>query len=359
MERRRFATTSRLRRLCTWTLIREPIDVNLDAKIFVAGHRGLVGSAIVRSLRKNGFQNLILRTKSELDLTNQSQTAEFFAAQKPSYVFLAAAKVGGILANNDYPGDFVAQNLQIQTNIIESARKSKVDRLLFLGSSCIYPKFAPQPIGEESLLTGPLEPTNRPYAVAKIAGIEMCWSYNRQYKTKFLAAMPTNLYGPGDNYDLATSHVIPALLRKMHEAKTNNSSDVTIWGTGSPRREFLYSDDLADACLFLMDLDQRRFDSLVANDQTPPLINIGCGSDLSIRELAVRIAETVGFRGDLKFDTNKPDGTPRKLLDVSRLTSLGWEPKTTMSQGLKQAYQEFLNVDSKPLPTGELAHRIA
>jgi GDP-L-fucose synthase len=332
--------------------------VNLDAKIFVAGHRGLVGSAIVRSLRKNGFQNLILRTKSELDLTNQSQTAEFFAAQKPSYVFLAAAKVGGILANNDYPGDFVAQNLQIQTNIIESARKSKVDRLLFLGSSCIYPKFAPQPIGEESLLTGPLEPTNRPYAVAKIAGIEMCWSYNRQYKTKFLAAMPTNLYGPGDNYDLATSHVIPALLRKMHEAKTNNSSDVTIWGTGSPRREFLYSDDLADACLFLMNLDQRRFDSLVASDQTPPLINIGCGFDLSIRELAVQIAETVGFKGNLKFDTTKPDGTPRKLLDVSRLASLGWQPKTTMSQGLRQAYQEFLNVDSKLLPTEELAHRV-
>jgi GDP-L-fucose synthase len=332
--------------------------VNLDAKIFVAGHRGLVGSAIVRSLRKNGFQNLILRTKSELDLTNQSQTADFFAAQKPSYVFLAAAKVGGILANNEYPGDFVAQNLQIQTNIIESARKSKVDRLLFLGSSCIYPKFAPQPIGEESLLTGPLEPTNRPYAVAKIAGIEMCWSYNRQYKTEFLAAMPTNLYGPGDNYDLQTSHVIPALLRKMHEAKTNNASDVTIWGTGSPRREFLYSDDLADACLFLMNLDQRRFDSLVASDQTPPLINIGCGFDLSIRELAVQIAETVGFKGNLKFDTTKPDGTPRKLLDVSRLASLGWQPKTTMSQGLRQAYQEFLNVDSKLLPTEELAHRV-
>ena len=332
--------------------------MNLDAKIFVAGHRGLVGSALVRSLRKNGFQNLILRTKSELDLTNQSQTADFFAAQKPSYVFLAAAKVGGILANNEYPGDFVAQNLQIQTNIIESARKSKVDRLLFLGSSCIYPKFAPQPIGEESLLTGPLEPTNRPYAVAKIAGIEMCWSYNRQYKTKFLAAMPTNLYGPGDNYDLATSHVIPALLRKMHEAKTNNASDVTIWGTGSPRREFLYSDDLADACLFLMNLDQRRFDSLVASDQTPPLINIGCGFDLSIRELAVQIAETVGFKGNLKFDTTKPDGTPRKLLDVSRLASLGWQPKTTMSQGLRQAYQEFLNVDSKLLPTEELAHRV-
>jgi GDP-L-fucose synthase len=332
--------------------------VNLDAKIFVAGHRGLVGSALVRSLRKNGFQNLILRTKSELDLTNQSQTAEFFATQKPSYVFLAAAKVGGILANNEYPGDFVAQNLQIQTNIIESARKSNVDRLLFLGSSCIYPKFAPQPIGEESLLTGPLEPTNRPYAVAKIAGIEMCWSYNRQYKTKFLAAMPTNLYGPGDNYDLATSHVIPALIRKMHEAKTNNASDVTIWGTGSPRREFLYSDDLADACLFLMNLDKQRFESLVANDQTPPLINIGCGSDLSIRDLAVQIAETVGFKGNLKFDTTKPDGTPRKLLDVSRLTSLGWQPKTTMSQGLKQAYQEFLGVDSKSLPTEELAHKV-
>jgi GDP-L-fucose synthase len=333
--------------------------VHLDAKIFVAGHRGLVGSALVRSLRKNGFQNLILRTKSELDLTNQSQTAEFFATQKPSYVFLAAAKVGGILANNEYPGDFVAQNLQIQTNIIESARKSGVDRLLFLGSSCIYPKFAPQPISEGSLLTGPLEPTNRPYAVAKIAGIEMCWSYNRQYKTKFLAAMPTNLYGPGDNYNLETSHVIPALIRKMHEAKINNSSDVTIWGTGSPRREFLFSDDLADACLHLMNLDNRIYDPLVSSEQTPPLINIGCGSDLSIRELATQVAETVGFKGNLKYDTTKPDGTPRKLLDVSHLTSLGWQPKTTMSQGLQQAYQEFLDVDSQALPTDELAHRTA
>jgi GDP-L-fucose synthase len=333
--------------------------VHLDAKIFVAGHRGLVGSALVRSLRKNGFQNLILRTKSVLDLTNQSQTAKFFAEEKPSYVFLAAAKVGGILANNNYPGDFIAQNLQIQTNIIESAREFGVDRLLFLGSSCIYPKFAPQPISEDSLLTGPLEPTNRPYAVAKIAGIEMCWSYNRQYKTKFLAAMPTNLYGPGDNYDLQTSHVIPALIRKMHEAKIDHSSEVTIWGTGSPRREFLYSDDLADACLHLTNLDKRVFDPLVSSDQTPPLINIGCGSDLTIRELATQIAETVGFRGNLKFDTTKPDGTPRKLLDVSRLTSLGWQPKTPMSEGLKQAYQEFLEVDSKPLPTGELAHKIA
>jgi GDP-L-fucose synthase len=357
MEQRRFSTTGSRSWQRTWTIIRELIDVHLDVKIFVAGHRGLVGSALVRSLRMNGFQNLILRTKSELDLTNQNQTDEFFAAEKPSYVFLAAAKVGGILANNEYPGDFVAQNLQIQTNIIESARRSKVDRLLFLGSSCIYPKFASQPIKEESLLTGPLEPTNRPYAVAKIAGIEMCWSYNRQYKTSFLAAMPTNLYGAGDNYDLETSHVIPALIRKMHEAKINNSSVATIWGTGSPRREFLYSDDLADACLFLMNLDKRRFDTLVANDQTPPLINIGCGSDHSIRELAVQIAEVVGFRGKLTFDTTKPDGTPRKLLDVTRLTSLGWQAKTTLSQGLKQAYQEFL-MDSQPLLSGELAHRI-
>ena len=358
MEQRCLSTAGSRSRFRTWTIIGELIDVHLDAKIFVAGHRGLVGSALVRSLRMNGFRNLILRTKSELDLTNQSQTDEFFAAEKPSHVFLAAAKVGGILANSEYPGDFVAQNLQIQTNIIESARRSKVDRLLFLGSSCIYPKFAPQPIKEESLLTGPLEPTNRPYAVAKIAGIEMCWSYNRQYKTSFLAAMPTNLYGPGDNYDLETSHVIPALIRKMHEAKINNSSVATIWGTGSPRREFLYSDDLADACLFLMNLDKPLFDSLVANDQTPPLINIGCGFDHSIRELAVQIAETVGFTGNLTFDTTKPDGTPRKLLDVSRLTSLGWQPKTTLSQGLKQAYQEFLNVESQPLLIGELARRI-
>jgi GDP-L-fucose synthase len=316
--------------------------MDLDAKIYVAGHRGLVGSAITRALRRAGYRNLVLRTKLELDLTSQSKTEEFFAAERPAYVFLAAAKVGGILANNTYPGDFITQNLQIQTNVIESARKFEIDRLIFLGSSCIYPKFAPQPINEESLLTGPLEPTNRSYAVAKIAGIEMCWSYNRQHGTRFLAAMPTNLYGPGDNYDLETSHVIPALIRKMHEAKANNRRDVTIWGTGNPKREFLYSDDLADACLFLMNLEGKSFNSLIYNEHQPPLINIGCGFDQSIRDIAMQIARVVGFEGDLIFDTSKPDGTPRKLLDVSRLASLGWKAKTTLDQGLERAYQEFL-----------------
>jgi GDP-L-fucose synthase len=320
--------------------------MNLDSKIFVAGHRGLVGSAITRALRQAGYRNLVVRTHSELDLTNQSQTERFFGAEKPAYVFLAAAKVGGILANNNYPGDFIAQNLQIQTNVIENARRSNVERLLFLGSSCIYPKFVPQPISESSLLTGELEPTNRAYAIAKIAGIEMCWSYNRQFGTRFLAAMPTNLYGPGDNYDLETSHVIPALIRKMHEAKINNQPGVVIWGTGTPMREFLYSDDLADACLFLMTLEQKSFDSLVANERQPPLINIGCGRDQTIRELAAQVADAVGFGGELIFDASKPDGTPRKLLDTSRLTSLGWQSKTPLSQGLKQAYQEFLAVQS-------------
>jgi GDP-L-fucose synthase len=316
--------------------------VNLDAKIFVAGHRGLVGSALVRSLRKKGFQNLILRTKSELDLTNQSQTADFFAAEKPSYVFLAAAKVGGILANNNYPGDFIAQNLQIQTNVIESAREFEVDRLLFLGSSCIYPKFAPQPISEDSLLSGPLEPTNQPYAVAKIAGIEMCWSYNRQYGTRFLAAMPTNLYGAGDNYDPGTSHVIPALIRKMHEAKINNEREVSIWGTGTPKREFLHSDDLADACVSLLQLSSADFDPLVRSNSVAPVINIGCGQDQTIAELADLVADVVGFSGRLVFDSSKPDGTPRKLLDVTRLSRLGWQPRIRLSEGLALAYKDFL-----------------
>jgi GDP-L-fucose synthase len=316
--------------------------MNLDAKIYVAGHRGLVGSAIVRALHQAGYRNLLLRTHAELDLTNQSQVVDFFASEKPNYVFLAAAKVGGILANSKYPADFLVQNLLIQANVIESAREAGVDRLLFLGSSCIYPKLAPQPMREDSLLTGALEPTNRPYALAKIAGIEMCWSYNRQYATRFLAAMPTNLYGPGDNYDLETSHVIPALIHKMHEARINGQHQVVLWGTGTPRREFLYSDDLADACLFLMNLNQHSFDALVAGDSQAPLINIGCSQDQTIRELAGLVAETVGFEGRLIFDATKPDGTPRKLLDTSRISSLGWQPKTSLRDGLQLAYQEFL-----------------
>jgi len=318
--------------------------MNLDAKIYVAGHRGLVGSALVRGLRQAGYDNLVLRTHEELDLTNQAQVERFFSSERPTYVFLAAAKVGGILANSVYPAEFVSKNLLIQSNVIDMAHKADVDRLLFLGSSCIYPKLAPQPMREDQLLTGPLEPTNRPYAVAKIAGIEMSWSYNRQYGTRYLAAMPTNLYGPGDNYDLETSHVIPALIRKMHEARISGQSEVVLWGTGTPRREFLYSDDLADACVFLMNLDQQAFASLVNSEAFPPLINIGTGQDQTIRELAELVAEVVGFNGRLSFDASKPDGTPRKLLDASRLTSLGWRPRISLSQGLELAYQEFLKV---------------
>jgi GDP-L-fucose synthase len=318
--------------------------MNLDAKIYIAGHRGLVGSAIVRALRRAGYDNLLLRTRGELDLTNQVQVEKFFASERPMYVFMAAAKVGGILANSTYPAEFVFQNLMIEANVIESARAAGTDRLLFLGSSCIYPKFAPQPMPEDSLLTGALEPTNRPYAVAKIVGIEMCWAYNRQYGTRFLAAMPTNLYGPGDNYDLETSHVIPALIHKMHEAKVGGQKEVVLWGTGTPCREFLYSDDLANASLFLMNLDQGAFDSLVTSDVDPPLINVGSGQDQTIRELAELIAEVVGFDGGVTFDSGKPDGTPRKLLDVVRLTSLGWMPRTTLREGLSLAYRDFLDI---------------
>jgi len=317
--------------------------IDRGARIYVAGHNGLVGSALVRALRRAGYHNLALPTRAELDLTNQAATERFFDDEHPAFVFLAAAKVGGILANNAYPADFISQNLHIQTNVIESARQSGVQRLLFLGSSCIYPKFAPQPIPESSLLSGHLEPTNRPYAIAKIAGIEMCWAYNRQYGTKYLAAMPTNLYGPGDNYNAETSHVIPALLRKMHEAKINEKPEVVLWGTGTPRREFLYSDDLADACLFLMKLDEERFASLVASETEPPLINIGSGRDQTIQELAQLVAKVVGYGGALRFDASKPDGTPRKLIDSSRLSSLGWNPKMNLSDGLKLAYRDFLD----------------
>ena len=316
--------------------------MNLNARIFVAGHCGLVGSALVRGLRLAGYGNLALRTHAEMDLTNQAEVERFFAKDRPDYVFLAAAKVGGILANSRYPAEFISQNLMIEANVIAGARHAGVKRLLFLGSSCIYPKFASQPIAETSLLSGPLEPMNRPYAVAKIAGIEMCWACNRQYGTKYLAAMPTNVYGPGDNYDAETSHVIPALLRKMHEAKTNGQSEVVLWGTGTPRREFLYSDDLARACLFLMNLDDASFHSLVASEEEPPIINIGSGRDQTIRELAVFIAAVVGYSGELKFDSGKPDGTPRKLLDVSRLTSLGWRPTVGLGEGLVLSYSDFL-----------------
>jgi GDP-L-fucose synthase len=330
--------------------------MNLDAKIYVAGHRGLVGSAIVRALRQAGYTNLLLRTHQDLDLTQQVQVQRFFLSERPEYVFLAAAKVGGILANNTYPADFVYQNLIMEVNVIESAHTAGVDRLLFLGSSCIYPKFAAQPMREDALLTGALEPTNRPYAVAKIAGIEMCWAYNRQFATRFLAAMPTNLYGPGDNYDLQTSHVIPALIHKMHDAKMIGQSEVLLWGTGTPRREFLYSDDLALACLFLMNLDPQVFASLVAGEGEPPLINIGSGHDQTIQELAECVAEVVGFKGKLVFDASKPDGTPRKLLDSSKFASLGWTPKTSLLEGLGDAYRDFLECGSssraaEPLPT--------
>ncbi|MDT7516452.1 GDP-L-fucose synthase family protein [Rhodoferax mekongensis] len=322
-----------------------------NAKIYVAGHRGLVGSAIVRNLQAAGYTNLLLRTHAELDLTNQVATAAFFEAEKPDYVFLAAAKVGGIVANNTYPADFIRDNLLIQSNIIHAAYVNQVKRLLFLGSSCIYPKLAPQPMREEHLLTGPLEPTNRPYALAKIAGVEMCWSYNRQYGTKYLAAMPTNLYGPGDNYHPENSHVIPALIRKFHEAKASGASTVTVWGTGTPKREFLYSDDMADACVFLMNLPDAKYESLLGSDESktgkfePPLINIGVGHDVSISELAQTVSATVGYTGGIVFDTTKPDGTPRKLMDVARLHSMGWQAPTKLQSGLQVAYQDFQSAE--------------
>ena len=311
-----------------------------NAKIYIAGHRGLVGSALTRNLQAKGYTNLITRTHAELDLTNQQQTRDFFEQEKPDYVFLAAAMVGGIYANSNYPAEFILSNLAIQVNVIHEAYKAGVKRLLFLGSSCIYPRDCPQPIKEEYLLTGPLEPTNRPYALAKIAGIEMCWSYNRQYGTEYLSAMPTNLYGPGDNYHPENSHVIPSLIRKFHEAKVNNQATVTIWGTGTPKREFLYSDDMADACVYLMNLPNDTFKSLL-NDTQPPLINIGFGDDLTIRELAQTIQRVVGFDGELVFDTTQPDGTPRKLMDSGRINSLGWRATTLLGDGILSSYQSF------------------
>ncbi|MES9844571.1 MAG: GDP-L-fucose synthase [Candidatus Sedimenticola sp. PURPLELP] len=322
--------------------------MNLDAKIYIAGHSGLVGSALKRNLISKGFSNLVTRSHSELDLTDQAAVENFFSKEKPEYVFLAAAKVGGIHANNEYPADFIYDNLVIQSNVIHSSYNNGVSRLLFLGSSCIYPKMAPQPIKEEYLLTGPLEPTNRPYALAKIAGIEMCWSYNRQYGTRYLSVMPTNLYGLGDNYHPINSHVIPGLINRFHNAKVSECPSVTVWGTGKARREFMYSDDMADACVFLMGLSDLETGSIFntsdhKNGNTvAPVVNIGVGVDVSIRELAVMIKAVVGFEGEVLFDETKPDGPPRKCLDVNFLDSFGWKPVTSLEQGLCKAYQDYL-----------------
>jgi GDP-L-fucose synthase len=352
-------------------------NLPLESRIYVAGHRGLAGSAIVRELQRQGYTNLVTRTHAELDLEDAAATQRFFDQEKPEVVFLAAAKVGGIHANNTYPVDFLMSNLLIEANICRAAHRAQVKRLIFLGSSCIYPRDCPQPIREEYLLTGPLEATNRPYALAKIAGIEMCWSYNRQYGTKWLAAMPTNLYGPGDNYDLNNSHVLPALIRKFHLAKLAHQGDfaaiardeamlgkipddvkamlgigsqssvpspqpsVILWGSGKPMREFLYVDDLANALVFLAALDDARYDALVAPSHCP-LINVGTGTDLTIRELAETIADAVGYQGKFVQDTSKPDGTMRKVMDVSRIHSLGWKATTSLKQGIALTYQSFI-----------------
>lgn len=301
--------------------------MNIDAKIFVTGHRGMVGSALVRKLRSLGFTNLLTRTRKELDLTDQAAVQRFLVDERPDYVFIAAAKVGGIQANNQYRADFIHQNLVMECNLIHGAHVAGTQKLMFLGSSCIYPRDCPQPIKEEYLLTGPLEATNEPYAIAKIAGIKLCESYNKQYGRQYVSVMPTNLYGPNDNYDLANSHVLPALLRKAHEAKLRGDREYVVWGSGTPRREFLYVDDLADACVHLM---RAGYDG--------PLVNIGCGEDVTIRELAQTVMDVVGFEGGIVFDASKPDGTPRKLLDVSRLTALGWRATTALRQGIAQAY---------------------
>ena len=308
------------------------------SKIFVAGHRGLVGSALCRQLERQGYRNLLLKPRAELDLMDSTAVQRFFEESRPEYVFLAAAKVGGILANDTYPADFLRDNLKIQTNVVDSAYRSGVTRLLFLGSTCIYPKLCPQPIREEYLLTGPLEPTNRAYALAKIAGIEMCWSYNRQYGTQYIAAMPTNLYGPGDNFDPETSHMLPALIRRATEAKLAAAPAITVWGTGTPRRELLYSEDLAEACVYLMNLADPEFRTLLRSDE-PPLINIGTGEDLSIREIAELVCRVVGFDGELRFDPARPDGTPRKLCDVSRIHALGWRAKTSLEEGIRRTLE--------------------
>lgn len=313
--------------------------MELTSKIYVAGHRGLVGSAIMRNLSEKGYTNLVYRTSSELDLTDRYQVDRFFDQEKPEYVFMAAAKVGGIVANNDFPADFIRINLMIQTNVIDAAYQNDVKKLLFLGSTCIYPKLAPQPMREDSLLTGVLEETNEPYAIAKIAGIKMCESYNRQYGTNFISIMPTNLYGPQDNFDLESSHVLPALIRKFHEAKCSSAPTVEVWGSGTPKREFLYSDDLADAAVYLMNVYNGN-----------ELVNVGVGQDISIKELAEKIKDVVGYEGDIVFNTSKPDGAPRKLVDVTKLHGLGWKAKTPMAEGLELVYKWFLeNTDTKNL----------
>lgn len=322
--------------------------MNKNSKIYIAGHRGLAGSAIVRELQRQGYTNLVTRTHAELDLEDAAATQRFFEQERPELVFLAAAKVGGIHANNTYPVDFLMSNLLIEANICRAAYAVNVSRLIFLGSSCIYPRDCPQPIKEEYLLTGPLEPTNRPYALAKIAGVEMCWSYNRQYGTKWLAAMPTNLYGPGDSYDLNNSHVLPALIRKMHEAKVSGASEVVLWGSGTPRREFLYVDDLANALVFLATLDDERYNVLVDPAQCP-LINVGSGVDLTIRELAETVAGVVGYQGRFVQDTSKPDGTMRKILDVSRINALGWQHKMHLREGVALSYRDVQSMISSCL----------
>ena len=311
-----------------------------DTRIFVAGHRGLVGSAIVRRLEAEGCENLILRMRGELDLLDPSAVRYFFERERPEIVVLAAAKVGGILANSLYPGEFIYENLMIQSNIIHWSQRTGVNRLLFLGSSCIYPRLAPQPMKEEYLLTGPLEPTNDAYAVAKIAGIKMCESYNRQFGTSYLAVMPTNLFGPGDNFDLENSHVLPALIRKFYEAKESGASSVTVWGTGSPKREFLHVEDMADGCLHLLGLENEIYKKLVLSLE-PCLINIGMGKDISIRELADLVKEIVRFEGNIVFDTGKPDGTPQKLLDVSRMDELGWNAKISLREGIERTHEFY------------------
>ncbi len=303
-----------------------------SSKIYVAGHRGMVGSALLRKLKAEGYQNFVLRTSKELDLKNQEAVQEFFRTEKPEYVFLAAAKVGGILANNVYRGEFLYDNLMIQNNVIHASYQFGVKKLMFLGSSCIYPKMAPQPLKEDYLLTGPLEPTNEPYAIAKIAGIKLCDAYRHQYGCNFISVMPTNLYGPNDNYDLQSSHVLPALIRKIHEAKLNGDASVVLWGTGKPRREFLHADDLADACYYLME-----------NYDQEGLVNVGTGEDIEIGELALMIREVVGYTGSIEHDLSKPDGTPRKLMDVSKLHSFGWKHKINLREGLQMVYQEYQN----------------
>lgn len=309
-----------------------------NSKIYIAGHRGMVGSAIMRKLEKEGFVNLLTRTSKELDLRNQEAVANFFSTEKPKYVFLAAAKVGGIVANNTFRADFIYENLMIQNNVIHQAYVNNVKKLMFLGSSCIYPKLAPQPLKEEYLLTGILEPTNEPYAIAKIAGIKMCEAYCAQYGCNFISVMPTNMYGPNDNYDLNNSHVLPALIRKFHEAKENKAEFVEIWGTGSPLREFMHVDDLAEACFFLMN-----------NYNEPHFVNIGVGEDISIKDLALLIKGIVGYEGELRFNTSKPDGTPRKLMDVSKLHSLGWKHKIELNEGIEAVYRDFSNTHTSAL----------